>query len=257
MKYFLVMVLALITVTGCSKKDGSSINKASEKNANRLMAYAHAIHVDTEEEKVVSVYEAAMKACREAISEHCVVLESRLNTGRNTSAELKFRAKPAGIQKLIVAISTQGEIVNQSTTAEDLARPIEDTSKKLELLRDYQTRLEALRPRTGNNIDALIKLNNELAKTQSEIESLAGEKSHLILRVETEVLGISVTSLHDKSFWAPISAALSNFLGHLSVGLSSAITAVAYLVPWLLTFLVFAWLGRKMWVRRKYAKKNA
>lgn len=256
MRSFLLAFFALHVLTGCSKMEATSVNTAPSNNANRTLAYAHAIQIEAEEKRVAAIHAAALKACMEAVAEQCLIIESRLNTGRSSSAELKFRARPAGIPKLIAAINIKGEIINQTTTAEDLAHPIEDTSKKLAMLQDYLTRLEALRTRASSDIDALIKISSELAKVQSEIEALSGEKSFLIRRVETETLSISVSARHSKSFWAPISSALSNFLGNLSEGLSGAITAIAYLVPWSLALLLFAWAGRKVWLRWKDSKKT-
>lgn len=43
--------------------------------------------------------------------------------------------------------------------------------------------------------------------------------------------------------------ALTDFGDNLAKGMSSAITAIAYLIPWSIAFLLFAWLGRKLWRR--------
>ena len=257
MRSCLMALLALYVLSGCSKMEATSVITSPTQNTNRTLAYAHSIQIEAEEKRVATIHAAALKACVEAVAEQCLIIESRLNTGRSSSAELKFRARPAGVQKIIAAINIKGEIINQTTTAEDLARPIEDTSKKLAMLQDYLSRLEALRSRASSDIDALIKISSELAKVQSEIEVLTGEKSYLVRRLETETLSISVSARHSKSFSTPISSALSNFLGNLSEGLSGAITAIAYLVPWSLALLVFAWAGRKVWQRWKGPRKNA
>ena len=79
-----------------------------------------------------------------------------------------------------------GTIIDQTTSAEDLAGPIADTSKQRELLLDYRQRLEGLRERAKTDIDALIKVTKELAQVQNEIEALNGKFAQLKQRVDTE-----------------------------------------------------------------------
>src|SRR3990172_833080 len=201
------------------------------------MAYEHSIRLDVEEAKIASVHEAAEAACRAAAAEQCVILMSQLDTGRDVSAALKFRATPSGIRDLIAAIGSQGDIISQSVTGEDLATPIEDSAKKLAMLTDYQSKLEALEERASSDIDALIKVNKELASVQSDIEAMTGHRAHLIERVETELLNVFISSTYNRSFWKPITTALSDFGHNLSEGIESAIYGVAFLLPWSLILL--------------------
>lgn len=263
MRLPLLALLMLIVIAGCARKEESaavaqSVSAQEAVNSpSRYMAYEHAIHLDAEEGKVATVYKAALAACREAIADQCVILGSHLNTGREVSAELKFRGRPGGIRKLIAALGAQGEVISQSVTAEDLTRPIEDSAKKLAMLNDYRSKLEALSGRANNDIDALIKVNKELAQVQSEIEAMTGERTYLVQRIETEILNVSITTVHNRLFWKPVSTALSDFGLNLSEGLSKAITGVAFLIPWSLVLVVFVWVGRKLWLHRRTPKKNA
>ena len=145
-------------------------------------------------------------------------------------------------------------MIEQSTTAEDLAGPIADSSKQLNLLRDYQFQLESIRGRVTSDIDSLIKINKELSQVQTQIESIAGTSAQLVQRVETETLTVSVTAVEGKSIWSPISGALSGFGASLSQGLSSAITGLAFLIPWALLLIAFTWTGRKLW--RRWSRAN-
>jgi Domain of unknown function (DUF4349) len=263
MKRALITLLMLIAVSGCSERDASKAwaptqsGTATPGSANRFLAYQHTIHIDAEEDKVASVYEAGQAACREAVADLCAVLESRITTGRTASASLKFRAKPGAIPKLIAALSKQGQVTNQSTSAEDLAGPIEDSAKKLALLTDYRTRLEGLRGRGSNDVDALIKLNKELSQVQSELEATTGQQAHLVQRVETEILSVLIDSSQNQSLFRPIALALSDFGRNLSQAFSIAITAIAYLIPWALVLVLLVWAGRVLWHRRKRRSERA
>lgn len=258
MKLPLTAFLVCMTLAGCSRNEESTVSASAPEmksagNAGRYLAYEHGIELDVEEKRVASVHAAAAKACSEAVAEQCVMLESHLNTGRDVSANLKFRAKPAGIKKIIAVLSTRGEVIRQSVTAEDLAAPIGDSAKRLALLNDYRSKLEALRGNASQNIDALIKVNQELAQVQSNIESLSGERAHLLQRIETEILTVTISTTSGRTFWRPIRNALAAFGGNLAQGISSAIYGAAYIIPWSITLLLLWWGGRKIWSRRKRA----
>lgn len=263
MKPVLLALILLLVVAGCAKKDESgpaSLAQSvvpSEKAVTRYLAYQHSIFVDTEEHKVSTVFESAQVICLEAKDDHCEILESRLSTGRTAYASLKFRAKPNGIRKLIAALGKQAEVTEQSTTAEDLASPIADATKKLEMLKDYRLKLESLRDRAKNDVDALIKVNKELAQVQSELEAVTGSHAHLMQRIETETLSVSIRSTQNRSFWRPIALAIADFGGNLSHGFSIAITGIAYLTPWVLFFLFVVWAGRRLWHRWRGASASA
>lgn len=258
----LIIFLLLGTVAGCSSKDESTklaqspSRGASQDSASRHFAYQHSILIDTEERKVTAIHEAGIAACREASIDLCTVLESHISTGRAPSASLTFRAKQSGIPKLIAALGKLAEITDRSTSAEDLAGPIDDAARKLAMLNDYRTKLEALRERASSDVDALIKVNRELAQVQSELEATTGKHAHLMQRVETEILNVSIRSTLNQSFWRPIALALSDFGTNLSQGMSIAVTGVAYLIPWAFVLGLTTWVVRKLWRRRKRPERS-
>jgi hypothetical protein len=270
MKQFWLVLFMLTIVAGCSRKEESGVVAApalaqapaqtlanAPGKASRYLAYQHTVHIDTEEHKIAAIFEAAQATCRDIANDLCTVLESRINTGREASASLTFRAAPSGIRKLIAALSQQSDITNQSTNAEDLAAPMEDSAKKLALLNDYRSKLEALRSSAKTDVDALIKVNKELSQVQSDIEATARKNAQLVQRVETEILSVSISSVQNRRFWKPISLALEDFGADLSQGVAIAITAMAYLIPWALVLLLASWIGRRLWLSRKKPKTNA
>jgi flagellar biosynthesis chaperone FliJ len=256
---FILVAVMVLVLAGCSgdkvaapaSVSAESATAKTQDGPNKFMAYEHSIQVAVPESQVTNVYEAVEQACLQARVEQCVVMGSQLSTGNEASAEINIRAKSAGIQKLLAVLARKGHVVSQSVSSEDLASPITDAAKKMAMLSDYRSKLEGLRGHSGIDIDALIKVSKELVQVQSEIESLAGEQAHLLLRVETEILRVSIHSAESQSFLRPVSAALSNFMHNLSEGLSDAITGVAYLMPWSLVILLCFWLFRKFWLRKK------
>ncbi|GHD55092.1 DUF4349 domain-containing protein [Jeongeupia chitinilytica] len=263
MRTFVMAMFLILAMTACSKKEEASaegaVTSASGQGngAARFMAYAHMVRLDVTEGKVAGLYESVQDACRKAVAEQCVILKSSLSTGRDVSAEIRLRATPAGIQKLMDLLANGGRIIDKSVSAEDLAGPIGDAARKLAMLEDYRAKLEALRARASSDVDALIKVNQALAQVQSDIEAVSGEKAHLMQRVETATLTVSIATMQSRSFWRPVALALSDFGRNLSQGVSSAITGVAYLLPWCVVLLVFFFLGRRLWRRQKRLPKSA
>jgi len=267
MRLLLLVALFLLSTVGCTKggersnvavaRDASTAAAQMLRTPNRYLAVQHTISVDVAEQQIAVLYEAGLAACRDAASEACVALESHITTGRQPSATLKFRAKATGIRKLMDIFGARGSITNQTTIAEDLTAPVEDTARRVAMLTEYRSKLESLLGRASGDVDALIKVNRELAQVQSEFEAMKGQQASLVQRVETEILSVSIVSIEGQTFWAPISASLAEFLSNLSRGISSAVTGVAYLIPWSVLLLVFGWVGLKMWRRQRRAPAHA
>jgi hypothetical protein len=261
--YILLAAAALIAAGGCSKEPparaGPRISLAApamappapraQESGRRTLAYEHTIDIETDADKVVPAFSAAQASCKESVAAECVVLEAKIDTGEFPYAHLRFRAKPEGIRKIDASLSAQGDVTDRATTAEDLARPLEDTARRLDMLQDYRQRLEALRGKASSDIEPLIKVNKELAQVQSDIEALTGERARLTQRVETEILTVSISSDRRRALWTPMRVALSEFGSNLSAGIASVVTAMAYILPWSLVLLGFTGLARGLWLR--------
>ncbi|MFC5474880.1 DUF4349 domain-containing protein [Paraherbaspirillum soli] len=259
MRLVATVIVAALIVCGCAKKEDAgafAYSENAEKAANQFMAYEHSLSLDTEEGNVKTVLAKAEALCRNDQVNSCTVLDSNLSSGPQVAAKISLRAKPDGVRAIMKAISANGEVISQSTHAEDLAKPIADSAKQLEMLKDYQRKLLDLNAKARTDIDSLIKISKELASVQSEIESAAGENAHLMQRVNTEILNINIDSRRKGSFWKPIVSAASEFSASLASGISSAITGVAYLLPWLLVILGVGWVGRWIWRRFKKPSRS-
>ncbi len=240
-----------------SSPPGSADRPAQGSGVNRYLAYEHSVSVRTDAEKVIALAESLQAACRGAVDDACAILGANLSRGDGARATLRLRARASGIQKLLGVLSAQGDIEGQSTTAEDLAGPIEDNEKKLAMLNSYRGQLEALRGRANADVDSLIKLTRELAEVQSQIEQLSGSQAQLLQRVQTEILTVSIYSSGGLSFWSPIGDASSDFGADLSEAIAAMITAIAFLLPWAMLAiaiaLVWAW---RAWRRRRRARNS-
>lgn len=255
--------LLLAVLAGCSKvQKAPSFGQVTQNERAapasapvRQLAYEHDVDIDAAPDRVAALYADGLRACRDA-GAACTLLESRIQSEPEAEATLKLRASPPLIPKLVTAMGQRAELARQSTRAEDLSGPIADTARELAMLDDYRTRLEALRNRAGSDIDALIKVNHELAEVQAKVEAANDTRAQLARRVDTEILNVSIRSDRQQSFWAPIGRAAKEFGGNLAKGIAIAISGVAYLLPWLVMILVATWAVRKLWRRRRNARQK-
>ena len=260
MSRLVVVLVFLCAVVGCSRPaapGGAGASPAATGTpANHNLAYEHSISIETDDDKVGTLFDAAQTACRQAVEESCVILAANVTRGDNSYASLRFRAKTAGIARLVAVLSAQGEVSGQSTTAEDLSGPLEDNARRLTMLTEYRAQLQGLRTRNSNDLEMLMRLSRELAEVQSQIETLNGAQAQLGQRVETEILNVAISTHGGRAFWKPTGDALSSFAGNLSEGLALVITVLAYLLPWVLFALLAIWIFQT-WRRRMRRRATA
>lgn len=214
---------------------------------SKYLAYSHNIRVKTPQSKLQESFEQILQFCSDDDVHQCTILSSRINTGKYPSGEIKVRLKPEGVNTLLNVSEKHGKIVNQSTDTQDLQGAIIDNQKRLEMLQKYQTRLLELENKSNNDVNSLIKIADELSKVQSSLEYSQGNKAKLLQRTTTDIVTISLQPDRETSFWSPITESFSSFGDNLSDGISQTITAIAYLLPWSLLFLLFFYLIRIIW----------
>ncbi|WP_219114169.1 DUF4349 domain-containing protein [Janthinobacterium sp. UMAB-56] len=254
MKKIHIGLIGMLLLAGCGgKSEGGGQSSAArldgKEKGSELLAYEHNVSVDTNEAQVRPLYEKVVAACKADTANGCLLLDSSLDSGRYVHARISMRAKPAGIKKLVEMLAAEGEVTSQGTKVEDLGRPVLDSKKRLEMLRQYQAQLQELEKRSGKEVDALIKVTKELATVQVELEQATAANAVLMQRIDTDLLNVALSAEGKHSFWTPVKRALGNFTENLSEGVASAITAMAYILPWLLAFIVLFPLGRKGWRR--------
>ncbi|MRV74966.1 DUF4349 domain-containing protein [Duganella sp. FT92W] len=251
-----LLALAL-TLAACSKPERApgapayAEQKVAAAARAKFLAYEHAISIDTDENNVRPLAARLVAACAADTANTCTLLQSSQSSGRDVSAHLRVRARPAGIDALMKMAAGGGDVAHQETRVDDLAKAISDSDKQLDMLRQYQRKLSELENRAGNNLETLMKVSKELAQVQAELEQAMGQNAHLLQRVNLDLLDVQISARRQRSFWAPVRDALDDFGSDLSRGISSVVTGAAYLLPWLLVGAIALALGRRLWRRRK------
>ena len=209
----------------------------------------HTVTLDVPENQIASAFEAIVAACENDRESHCTLLDSELTKAEYTTASITARIAPTSVEHFIAAAAKHGSVESRLTHTNDLAKPIIDTDQRLKMLETYMADLLRLQQQSKRDVDALIKVTSEIAKTQSEIASLKGEYAQLRQRVDLQIVSLQLYSNRTRSLGAPIARASREFGRDLTSGIAQAITGLAYLIPWLFILLPLAFLFRYLWKR--------
>ena len=275
-----LVVAAFLALAGCSRGHGpyeaATVSLArSDKQAVRAapfvpvtadvaqagasqsqLSYEHTLTVELPAAQVKPAYQGLVDACRKLGDAVCVNLKSSLSGDEYSTAELSFKVKRASVAAVIQQASAAGKVVKQETTAEDLGGAIFDVKRRLAMKIALREDLLALRTRSRDNIDALLKVTEKLDEVQSEIESATGEQGGYQDRLDMDRLTIELQSKYvQRSSGGTLVEALRSFGTNFVDGLAGLISFVASALPWLLLLLALPVLLRLMrlvwrWTRR-------
>nr|MDU9045223.1 DUF4349 domain-containing protein [Candidatus Electrothrix aestuarii] len=256
------LIIAMSVLSGCGQNelnpyqakktfDVISDSEASQRDATKFLAYEHYITVDINEEELTPAYRKAVAACVDDRKNNCTILDAKISSGKYATAHIRLRVKPKGVNKILESVANKGDVVEESTHVEDLALPVADNEKRLKMLTSHRDRLLSLQEKADNDIESLIKISEELAKVQSELENARGRNAHLLQRVDMDIVNVTFTVEGNRSFWTPIEQSLSRFLSRFSQGISNVITGLAYFLPWLFVIIPALFGFRSFWQRKK------
>jgi hypothetical protein len=255
-----LIVFTTISVSGCGRHDAGRdyqttaplmlAKAAASSQGTSTLSREHTVVVDVPETELADGFRRVADRCTSDSEHDCTILQSDLSSGDAPSGLIKLRISPVAVEEFISFVAHQGKIERRSTQVEDLADAIADTHARIEMLTNYRQQLLALQGKTGTNVEAAIKLASELSTMQTNLERVNGEAAYQTKRVTTDVLRIEFMVAEHKAFWRPVHEAVRDFLGNLSTGLSQAITAIAYIVPWMFVVVPGLYLVRFLWRRR-------
>ena len=227
------------------------------------LAYRYNYGFELPAKTVAATAKSHAEICQEAGPEKCQLLSSSTNDNNNNyvSANLSLRAEPAWLDSFMGQIQASvteqdGRMTSNSVSAEDLTRSILDTDARLKAQTTLRDRLQGLLATRDAELPDLLALERELARVQSEIESATTTLAVLRQRVTMSQVNINYQSQSvavSRSAFAPIAAALKNFLSDLSQGLAGVISFLAWILPWLL-FVILPGLFLLRWMWRRDRK---
>lgn len=259
MKIRLFIFFLLVFLQGCDSSPVTSnysstaeVNsELSQREANPYLAYEHSINIASTQDNLANDHKKIVDACAADRANNCALLQSEVNSGYSASPYIRLRIAPAGVNPLLNLISSLGEVSSQSTHIEDLSTAIADSEKRLSMLTNYQHQMLELQKQKNTDIDSAIKIAQEIANIQSQLEDTAGAALYLKTRTKMDIVNVRFSTAYDDSPWSEARGALGEFSENLSEGIASVITATAYLLPWAILFYIVFVIVRFLWRRKR------
>lgn len=230
----------------------------AKREATKYLAYEHNVDAKVDVGKLLALHRSIVDRCIGDNEFQCVVLESNLQSGTYSSGSIRLRLLPGGVNNYLQLLDQGGEILARNSRADDLTDAVVDTEKRIDMLTKHQVRLEELGARETGNIDALLKIANELATVQSQLEFARGKEQRLAKRVKTDLLTIRLSSNQVSSKWGVVGDSIDSFGDDLAYATANAISFTASVLPWIPIVVLLAWLLRFFWrfFRRKVVVVN-
>ncbi len=272
--WILLLIAALL---GCSKKEEAAMEPAAEMAAapapasggapaaktsapetRRYMAVSHYIELETEPTKLKPVW-TALQVQASKLGGEIVTAELANSDRDNPSATLSVRLPPANVNAFLATLGQSGRLLTQRTNSEDKTDEVIDVDARIKNLADTRDQLRRmLSERTGKLSDVL-EVQKALTETQSQLDSLTGQRKALARLTDMVRLDITLTAprgLAERGVMAPLADAWHD-VGHLMVdSLAAVLRIVAVALPWLVVFSPVIWAFRR-WRRRKSRKPQA
>ena len=233
----------------------SSAPAAPNPAASPMLAYSYDYGVEAPAAKVRALMATHQAACDAAGPSVCQVTgaEASEDGKDQVSAKLTFRATPAWLKGYDDRLSQDaarvgGRLVKSAVTSDDLTRDIVDTDAAVKAKTALRDRLQAVLEQRPGQVEDLLKVEEELATVQGDLDATASELAVMRQRVATSDVTIEYDSagvLAPQGVWSPVSNAIVSAAGILAGSLAAMIELVAGLAPWLLVVGLVVWLFRK------------
>jgi Domain of unknown function (DUF4349) len=163
---------------------------------------------------------------------------------------LTLKVPPAELNPVLESLGDLGTVVRRDVSAEDVTDQVVDLDGRLQSARASADRLRALLADAASTT-ALVEIEAELARRESEIESLEGQLRVLNSQVELATINLRLTERSD----VEVSDDLPGFVSGLRSGwvaLATIALVLVVIVGFLLPLLPVA--GVAWWAVRRYQR---
>ena len=255
--------LLLLVVAGCDQSPTESRSgtgtaarsmaaapaamKVADAPNGPKLAYHHWLEFEMPARSVAPRYERARDKCLADPAQGCILTNASIDAGdaragRGPHASLTVRLPHAAVAEYEQALQQPVagepagavELRARNTTADDLTAALQDTDRRLAQLTDYRDRLTDLAKRADAKVEDLIKVQQELSNTQSEIEQITAQQKHLNQQVATELLTINLSAdAATDGISGPIGQVWHNARTVLGQNTAAALRFAIGAVPWL------------------------
>ena len=226
--------------------------------SHRFIAERHKLEIVEPESELQKAWEAAVAFCATI---QCEVVSSSITTktaDSEPSGVMALRVVPEDLKKLFAYVEKLGNTAQHTTEREDKTIVVVDTEAKIKNLTTFRDNLRAMLTKPSATVKDLVEIQQQLAQTQSELDSEAAQRK--ILANETEKIAVELSFRVQRSSgnavgFAEIRNALRESGSVLADSTAALITVIVAAIPWLILIVPGLWLLVRAWrrLRRKRA----
>lgn len=260
-----LVLLALFVLAGCSRGGPAQKSFAMpdvvvaeqekpEAPSAQIFSYSHVIALAMDHDAVRARYDGAREACLHDAALHCKLLSANIDEHPDLASASLTLAMPhdsiagfeAALQKPLPQDKDGVQLNARSTRAESVENQKSDTDKKAAQLSKYRDGLAELAKRPNLSVDDYIKVQQELSKTEADLDEALAAQRDVAGRIARESLSVMLVE-RGRAAASPIGEAW-NEAGELFVDSTAQVLRfVIQLVPWLPVALGLFFLLRWIW----------
>jgi len=223
------------------------------------VAYVYRYGLEAPASRTADLMTTHEQACLRAGPTVCQVIASESRRGEGeASARLELRATPVWISRFRNGVdgdakAVGGKVAEASVESEDLTRSLIDIEARLRAQTTLRDRLQQVLATRDGNLEQLLKVENELARVQGEIDSVQSSLVVLRTRVATSRLEVRYESrggFGQAGPFAPLREAWNGALLAFMTSLGFLVTLFSVLTPVMLVLGPLGWLALRYLRRR-------
>jgi hypothetical protein len=171
------------------------------------------------------------------------------DTLQNRTARLVIRVPKQLFEQFILDVGNFGNVINKSTSGEDVTAQYFDTEAHLKSLRIHEERLLEILKKTVQLKD-IVELERELANVRYQIESLTGTLRKWDNMIDYSTLNIEIYEVQEIkeakqkpiSMWGQMSHGFTKSVSSIVEGVKQLIISIAYLIPYIIVIFVIGYI---------------
>jgi hypothetical protein len=222
--------------------------------AGSFLAYEHRVELRLPGADIAPRVSAVRAACMEARFGECVVLAEEQGAGEFPHGELKVRAVPAAIGKLVDLAADGAELAQRSTVAEDLAEAVHDNELRQRRLKLQHERLLEFAARPDGKLEDLLAVNERLAALEADLQQAEQQAAQDQRRLDTNLLTLRFDATGVTTQSSRTMQALRGMADTWDATFGVLVSTVGVLLPFVALGLL-AWFAVR--VQRRWRAKRA
>lgn len=210
----------------------------------RYKAIKQYLTLEVNRDELEATWRLAQDECMAALPDRCEIASSSMSQsvyGGMPRAELQIRIAPELVESYRKKIVGKNIVIDDRSESEDRTLAVIDTEAKLKNTAALRDRLRSMLTLPGAKLKELIELEQELARVQSELDSLTAIRQTLAR--ETEKVFVKMEFRSERAFvepssFTPISDAIKRAGRILAQSVAVLIEFTVAALPWVFAAVV-------------------